>query len=442
MLRRLCFHIKERLVHAGLQDVLEEMRRNDRLSPVEMESRRRELLVKTMQVAAHTPYYQRAIEQTGIDAFDPDSLRKLPPLTKREAQQNSIDLRSPLNSERLRVTMTSGSTGTPGRFYRSRLSNLWGYASGVRCKEWWGIAPSAPVLRLWGRSAQFSTSARKRTRAAFTDWKDWACGTLNILSYNLSHENIDRHWRTITRWRPKVIHGYASAAYMLARLLLETGRDGRSLGLAAIITEGEKLFASQRSTLDKAFGCPVLEWYGCCEVGIVATPCEYNKLHIRQDMVHLETVDGVIHLTTLREYAAPLLRYRVDDHGEIDAEPCPCGRPTAVLAALHGRTCDMIRRIDGSLVHPWAFDHIMKQAGVARKYTFVQKTLNRVEVQLETSERVDTGTLGRISQQIRDQLGDAVNVDIKLVDRISTDASGKFRWIRSELPANGSVATI
>ncbi|MCH8147004.1 MAG: phenylacetate--CoA ligase family protein [Planctomycetes bacterium] len=433
MWRRLIYQLKERIAHPGLDDVLAEMRRTDSWSRENLECRKRELIANALRNARATPYYGRMFAERAIDPSDPDALLRLPTLSKDTVQENLEELVASSYRGRLKATVTSGSTGTPGRFYRSSTSSLWGYASGERCKEWWEIDPSARVVRLWGRGAQFSRLLRKRVRAKIAVCKDWASGTLNILSYNLSSEEIERHWRQILRWRPKVIHGYATSVYLLARLLLDAGFDGRVLHLDGVIAEAEKLYPSQRAVVEQAFGCPVLEWYGCCEVGVIATPCRLGRLHVREDMVHVEIIDGVIHVTTLREPAAPLLRYRVDDEGELATAPCPCGKPTVVLAKIHGRTCDMIRKADGTMVHPWAFDHIMKQASGIRKYKFVQKTLTFVHVQIESSRDLDAEECDRIAGQIRAQSGGQVSVDIDQVQQIPMDKSGKFRWIASEV---------
>lgn len=433
MWRRWFFWLKERAVHPNLHAVLAQMQRNERLSRDEFRHLQHRLITRTLQQAKDCPYYAGIFQQRGIDVDNPQSLSRVPILTKREIQENSAALANRSYRGRLKVVVSSGSTGAPGRFYRSRPSLEWGYASGVRCKQWWGINPAARTIRLWGQSARFSLSIRTRTLGRLSGLKNRAVGTYDFAAYNLTLEKIQRQWPTIVNWKPKIIHGYATAVYLLARFVQECGLDGRSLGLSGVIVESEKFYSFQRSLIEEVFGCPVLEWYGCCETGVIATPCRHGRLHVREDMVFLEIVNGSIVVTTLRENAVPLIRYDTADEAELDHQPCPCGMPTAVLADMKGRTCDLIQDTDGQLVHPWAIDHILRPLPGIRKYKVVQKALNAVQVQVESQQPLAAQIKDRLIAQFRQQLGAGVTVRVEEVDQIPTDPSGKFRWITSEL---------
>ena len=427
------YRLKERLVHPNLKVVLAEMQRNDRLSRDELRDLQRHLIARTFQQAANCEFYDRIFKERELDISRPDALSQLPILTKENVQEHLEKLVDRSYRGRLRVAVTSGSTGTPGRFYRTRPAVDWGYASGVRCMQWWDLNPAARTMRIWGRSSQFNPSMQARARAGLRSLKDWAVGTYNVSAYNLAVDQVRRQWKSIIRWKPSVIHGYVTGVYLLAQFLQEAGLDGRFLGLNAVIVESEKLYPFQRSLIEETFGCPVLEWYGACEFGVIATPCPAGRLHIREDMVHVEIVDGLIIVTTLREHAMPLIRYDIGDEGEIDPEACPCGMPTTVLASVKGRTHDLIQRADGGFVHGEVFSHILEQLPDVRKFKVIQKTRDLVHIQVESRRPISPRDRNRVVAQVQQQLGREMTISLEQLEEIPVEKSGKFRWIVSEL---------
>lgn len=433
MWRRALFRLKERWAHPQLENILSEMRYNDRIAQNELRDLQRKLISQTLRDATNCPYYRRLFEEHKIDCMKPECLSKIPVLTKTRVETHLSELCNPLYRGRMRLCLSSGSTGTPGHFYRTTESICWAYASGMRCMERFGIEPGERTLRLWGRGSQFSPSIKTRAKAHFAAWKDWAVGVYNLCAYNLSPERIRQEWKAITRWKPRVVHGYTTAIVLLAKYVKENDFDGRALGVSTAIVESEKLYPEQRSLIEEVFGCRVLEWYGACEVGVIATPCSLGRLHIREDMVYLEIIDGSIVATSLRERGMPLIRYSLGDEGILDPNPCSCGMPMAVLKEIEGRTCDVIRGVDGRSVHGAAIFHIMHQLPNVRKFKVVQKTLELCEVLVETKSVLTKDEKKRVLAQFRGQLGGKVSLRFQEVEQLPTEKSGKFRWIVSEM---------
>jgi phenylacetate-coenzyme A ligase PaaK-like adenylate-forming protein len=63
-------------------------------------------------------------------------------------------------------------------------------------------------------------------------------------------------------------------------------------------------------------------------------------------------------VTNLFNRTLPLIRYELDDLVTLSPDPCPCGRPLRVIAALEGRSDDILRLPGASggtvAVHPHA----------------------------------------------------------------------------------------
>ena len=101
---------------------------------------------------------------------------------------------------------------------------------------------------------------------------------------------------------------------------------------------------------------------GCREAGIVAHECPQGRLHVNAESVLVEVVDGAVVLTTLDNFAMPLVRYRNEDLAEPLAGPRlfirqPRFDPQSNAAHEFLRRLDEIERICPIAVGGQVADH-------------------------------------------------------------------------------------
>ena len=97
------------------------------------------------------------------------------------------------------------------------------------------------------------------------------------------------------------------------------------------------------------FEAPVSLGYGLNEIGIIAACCpETGRYHVHDEHCLIEIVDdenrpvaagefGRILVTTLTNFAMPLIRYDTGDIAEALDGPCPCGRTLPSFGEVPGR---------------------------------------------------------------------------------------------------------
>ena len=98
--------------------------------------------------------------------------------------------------------------------------------------------------------------------------------------------------------------------------------------------------------------------YGTTETGCVALECPCGHMHILknskveildEDCNHINQAEGGIILTTLKNFAMPLLRYRIGDMGYItNVSRCNCGFVGQDIHITVGREGDIIYSPDGN----------------------------------------------------------------------------------------------
>ena len=148
----------------------------------------------------------------------------------------------------------------------------------------------------------------------------------------------------------------------------------------------------------------VTENYGLSEVmgpGVSGECLEKDGMHINEDQFLVEIIDpetgevlpegekGEVVITTLTKQAQPLLRYRTKDLSRITYEPCKCGRTTARMNKIMGRSDDMLV-IRGVNVFPSQIEKVLLSTpGVGTSYEIIVTTENfmdRVEVMVEVAD--------------------------------------------------------
>jgi len=251
----------------------------------------------------------------------------------------------------------------------------------------------------------------------------------------------------LNRMRPKLIVAYADAIFELARFAEREGLDVEPQ--TAVIASAGVLLPVMREKIEKVFQTTVYNRYGSREIGDIA--CErpgYRGLWVAPWGHYVEIIDGKgrrvpdgeegdIAITSLTNYAMPLIRYRIGDRG-ILAPRHSAGRPPygQVLEAVSGRSGDMFRGSDGRLIHGGYFMTMLWFKDWIRKYQVIQKSPTRVVFRIVSAEADHPqAELDQMVAKTRLALGNDCEVGFEFVDDIPASGSGKYRYIMSEVQA-------
>jgi len=266
----------------------------------------------------------------------------------------------------------------------------------------------------------------------------------------LEEPAIQLDW--LRRIRPQIVEGFPTALEVLARACQkESWRIPRP---RVVISRGEVLFPDVRQLIADAFSAPVVDHYNSEEIGNIAWQCPLDpeRMHINSDTCFLEIVDsegrrlppgepGSIALTNLYDYTMPFIRYTVGDRGMLlpDAdERCRCGSRGPSMALLEGREDDILRMPVGSLVSPRVivtamFWHNGEAIPGVHRYQLIQRLADRLEVRviLENAHAPDWREKLLAGAQ---RAMPGVELDIRQVDSIPLDASGKYKRVICSVP--------
>ncbi|MEP7041501.1 MAG: phenylacetate--CoA ligase family protein [Dokdonella sp.] len=387
------------------------------------------------------PYYRRRWNEVGATPDDVRNLEdyaRLPVLTKRDIRENFDDLVASSWRGRLLYKATGGSTGEPLRFGYTRESNERRTAVMWRGYAWAGARMGRRTLYLWGGSV----GTPPRMKQLKDRWYHAAFGRRMLDSFQMTEANIGEYADAIDAYRPEIMVAYVGPLVRLAQWLLDTKRP--VFRPEAILCGAEALYEPQRDVIQRAFGCPVYNTYGCREFMLIASECEQrNGLHINSDHLLVETgvdrgVDGVagagdIIITDLHNEGMPFIRYVNGDLATPSARACPCGRGLPLLERVEGRKLDAIRTRDGRLLPGEFFPHMLKDVAGVQQFQVVQRSWDALDISVVRGASFDASSLDYIRREIGKVLGDTVEARFHFVDAIALTPSGKLRVTVCEL---------
>jgi len=149
---------------------------------------------------------------------------------------------------------------------------------------------------------------------------------------------------------------------------------------------------------------------------------------------------GEVVVTHLCSRDFPFVRYRTGDVAVRATQPCACGRGLPMLAEVQGRTNDFVQALDGTLLPCKAFTYMMREIDGIDAFKIIQETIHLTRLQLVRPAGLDEGLRGRLVSGFRQRLGEAVQIEIELLDHIPTLGNGKYRYVVSHVVGQGTAA--
>ncbi|WP_215409316.1 glycosyltransferase [Janthinobacterium sp. JC611] len=388
----------------------------------------------------HVPYYRALYARCG---FDPEQVHQLADLSRLPLLRKSdiAAARDSFKSSRavgLRPFATGGSSGEPLQFFLGRRRVSHDIAAKWRATRWWGVDIGDREAVLWGSPIELQAQDRLRRL------RDALLRTMLLPAFAMSPARLDAYVRQLRRWRPRMLFGYPSALCRIASHASARDLPLDGLGVKVAFVTAERLYDEQRAQIAAAFGCPVANGYGGRDAGFIAHECPDGGMHVTAEDVIVEILDaqgqplppgatGQIVVTHLATQDYPFIRYATGDVGALGTEPCACGRGLPLLQKIEGRSTDFLTAADGTVMHGLALVYIVRELPQVRSFKIIQESLLRTRVLLVCLPRLDDATRNTIVAGFQARLGAQVDVIIEEVDEITAEASGKYRYVVSEV---------
>lgn len=382
-------------------------------------------------------YDEAGIKPDDIRCFD--DIKKIPFLTKQDISDNYQRLLAHDKKRKVKIVHTSGTTGNPRKIVVDNDACAKYGAPAKRGLSWYGIAPFSRYGRIWGMPLG-------RKGLQYEKLKDYATNCIRLDIFDLSDDALREYYHRCKQLQPNYLYGYTSGIYRFAQFVDRNMGSGKELGLKVVVPTSEVIYDFQRELIENVFNCNVAGEYGAVETGIIAYECPQGGLHVSPEYIHIEIIDittsaplgeyGEVVVTSLCNYAMPIIRYRLGDVSALYDETCSCGVHPGfpLLKPVLGRTVDLSRHesIEVYYAMYYAMKNKIKTATIKEWQLIKQDETNYI-VKIVKGNGYGPGSESQLRDNIRQALKERTNVQIEYVDQIQRDRSGKTRYFMSEV---------
>jgi phenylacetate-CoA ligase len=386
----------------------------------------------------NVPFYEdvnlRGMNHANVISY----LRKMPFMTKDILRESFSELKSSSFTGRYRRNTSGGTTGEPVTFLQDNDYRTFGMASELLFHSWAGRKFYEPIIKLWGSERDTITGKK----GILTHLKKLQ--NIYILnSFRMNRELMWDYYHKIAKIQPSAMSGYVQSLMEFAQFLEENQQN--NMTLKGIISTAGTLHEEVQNYLRDIFHCPILNLYGSRETNAIACSCTYNTgLHLNSLHHFVEVLTpegkecapgdtGEIYITTLNNKVMPLIRYKIGDLAiPMEQKPCPCGRGLPQVKRIVGRTVDIFKAIDGTLVDGEFFSHLFYDKPWVRKFQVRQISRSCINVSI-VGKRPAKQNLQELHKYIKQVMGDACEVNFNFVKHIPSEDNGKFRYTISDV---------
>lgn len=435
------------------------LKRNTRKSKEQLKKLQEIRLRKILKYAYHhSSYYHRIFTENDINENNIDILpiSSFPTMDKKTFLENfneividkdinqdiiqKFDEEESLNQKTLNnkyhVVHSSGSTGKPSYFVYDK-------------KAWNEMLVGIIRGALWNMSMlqilKLLISGPKIVYVAATDGRYGGAmavgaGIEGVHAAQLSLDinmPVDVWIEKINEFHPNIIIGYPSAVKILSELAESKKIDMKPI---RIITCGEPLNKNLRGYLENLFTCDVINIYGASESLALGVECsEHDGMYLFDDLNYIEIEENNIYLTSLYNYAQPLIRYRLSDRLKIkksDEEST-----FTHIENILGRNEDMMwfERDDGTtdFLHPLTIEGFVDEGMLDFQFHQISKIAFEMWIQTISSDyenHIRNYIYSKMHSILKDKKMESIDFKIRFVDEILPNPrTGKKSLIIKEM---------
>lgn len=404
----------------------------NKLTPVELEAyilKQREAIVN-YHLENNTFYNSFA---TNVNSKKWDSL---PVLSKRDLQQSLNNrLSHGFTEKNCQINNTSGSSGYPLSFAKDSFCHALSWAIFIDRYRWYDLdLNSSKQARFYGIPLNKISYYKER-------FKDFLGNRYRFSVFDMSDKQLKKNITKFSNSNFEYLYGYSNALAIFGKYLEKENIVLKSVctSLKACIATSETLFENDRLLLKKAFGVPVINEYGCAELGLIAFQHPNGEWQINSQDLYIEVLDendnilpygeqGRLVITSLYNKAHPFIRYDLGDIGTL-SKKSTIANP--ILESLAGRTNDILRLPSGKTAAGFTMYYVTKtvidDAANVKEFMLEQMALDTFKVSY-VSDRVFTDEdKNKVKKALNDYLEPGLLVSFERKESLDRAKSGKVK---------------
>jgi phenylacetate-CoA ligase len=438
--RHVIYPLWAKVNHPAFARYLREFERNQYLHPDDLRKlQMRRLRQQLIDAYRYVPFYRHRMTQAGLTPLDirtHEDLRLLPVLTKRDIQdQQDLLVSSNISPSKREQNQTGGSTGSPLQFYVDLERFDSRMASTARHNAWAGLRIGDWHAQLWGSRYDFGDEPDPTPL-----WRQkFLYRNVSLHTADVTEASMMSYVSILRKYRPRSMVSYAQSAVRFAEFC--NANKIYDITFDSMIVSAEMLLPGKRQILEETFRGKVFDRYGCREVSVIASECEFHSgLHVNADalIVEVEAAPnlpagmGRVLVTDLLNRSMPLIRYEIGDLASLDTDMrCPCGRSLPLIGNIQGRTSDFLRLPSGRMIAGPSLALLAADMRDVRQVQFVQRDPQHVTLKVVAGNGYSQRTEDELRRRMQPYLEKESSLTIVTADSIPSEPSGKYRFVKT-----------
>ena len=294
----------------------------------------------------NAPFYKNLYQSHGIsinDIKDFTDINKLPIIDKNIIKSQVDKIYTSFDFLKV-IGLTSGTTGTPLKIYRTPFDIAKEQAYIHHYRKLHGFNAGQPILSLRG------VLGKSVTHEYFKP-----ANILYVSSPNVNESTIEMYYDLIQKFKPVAVEAYPS---YLHKLCIELENKGLKLDIPVSFTSSETLLSWQREKIEPFLNTKIFDWYGNAERSILIAQNAKMEYYPMPLYSINEFRSSSVITTNLTNKSFPLIRYEVDDQIEVESKDFLQNLINPKILSISGRQSDNVILKDGS--HVGCVDHAFK----------------------------------------------------------------------------------
>ena len=332
-------------------------------------------------IIKNNPFYEnwKKIHSLPNKINNLEELREFPILNKKIIQDNQELIFA--NLKNYKTVATGGSTGEPTKFPTLEAEQINNYANAYLGRSWFGVSPLDEILLIWGHSHLFGQGIIGQYNNIKRIIYDYLINTRRLNAYDMSIDTLLKYSKIITKLNPKIIIGYTSVIYKLAKFIKENNlRIGNKSNLKGIVVTSETVTKLDIDLIEEVFQVQCIIEYGMAETGVLSYSQKSNRSmkFFWDSFIGIKDQNKLLYITTIHQKAFPLINYNTGDLISTDDQ-----NSIIKIESINGRPGENFRIFsDGKLIeiHNQLIIHILKAFEGIYEIQLSQKNEHQMEI--------------------------------------------------------------
>ena len=367
-----------------------------------------------------------------------EQISRLPIVNKEDIRKNINDVYTIVKAEGL-VSKTGGTTGKSLEVLYKKENTQERFAMLDDFRSRFGYELGKKTAWFSGKSLLTNRDIEKNRF-----WKtDYYHKVRYYSTFHIKEGYLKHYVEDLIQYKPEYLVGFPSTMLEIAKYGLQKGYDFPSNTIKAVFPTAETITPEMRDKIQRFFKTKLYDQYASSEGAPFIFECKNGNLHLELQSGVFEVLDensqptnsGRLVVTSFTTEGTPLIRYDIGDSITLEDEKttCNCGNQNPLVKEILGRIDDYIYSPENGKINLGNVSNTLKDTVGILKFQAVQNSLDKINLYIIVDEDYSKNIEKKFIQNWKDRGGSSMHVEIKYVNSIENEKSGKFRIVKNNI---------